>query len=134
MKLTIDRSKWLRGKDADEGCNSYLLRACDSKQCCVGIYLSALGFTDDELRDKGDDGDCLVEAPSDDEDTLDEFGESWAVQLEKDPRVPEWLATESDVYSINDDGKLAEDERERQIAERFRRGGVQVTFVDGASQ
>lgn len=41
MKLTIDRSIWLRGEGVDV---SYLRRSPgDGKMCCVGIYLQACG-------------------------------------------------------------------------------------------
>jgi hypothetical protein len=116
MKLTIDRNIWLRGADAEDGQESFLLRSRDGKRCCVGIYLCALGFTDHELSDKGSDDDLRVE---------DEHGEDDGV----DPRVPAWLRQEMRVYGINDDANLTEDDREQQVADRFAVGGVEVEFV-----
>jgi hypothetical protein len=117
MKLVINRAKWLRGEDAKEGKDSYLLRECDGKQCCIGIYFSALGFKDDELRGLGEDSECIVRDP-------DREG-----GYEVDPRVPEWVRRETELYGINDAAYLDEPERERRIAERFAAGGVEVEFV-----
>jgi hypothetical protein len=116
MKFTIDRSKWLRGEDAKDGLDSYLLRPSDGKQCCVGIYLSAIGFLDDELHGRTEDTELRHH-----------FSE------ESDHQVPHWLCAESEVYGINDSSALSEPERERRIAERFAAGGVTVEFVDGQS-
>ena len=123
MKLVIDRNVWLRGADAKNGHNSYLLRPTDGKRCCVGIYLSALGFSDVELSGLGEDAELRVPVNTDDECDWDED------ETEIDPRVPVWLRAESLVYGINDDADTPEDERERLIAERFKRGGVDVEFT-----
>lgn len=46
-KVTVDRSKWLRGEGPMD---SFLLRATDGKMCCLGFVLQqAYGKTDDEL-------------------------------------------------------------------------------------
>lgn len=117
FQLTIDRAVWLRGADAEDGRNSFLLRPSDGKRCCVGIYLSALGVPDELLSGESEDGGVVVPCEDDEYETrLHDL-------------VPSWLADECFVYRINDDSKLSESEREVAIAERFAENGVDITFV-----
>ena len=46
MKLTIDRSKWLRGE-----ANSCLLRPSDGKMCCLGFYALSVGLSPEKITD-----------------------------------------------------------------------------------
>ena len=41
MKLVIDRATWLRGEGHEQ---SYLLRECDGKMCCLGFFALACGL------------------------------------------------------------------------------------------
>lgn len=41
MKVTVDRQTWLHGEGSE---NSYLRRASDNKQCCLGFYSEACGI------------------------------------------------------------------------------------------
>lgn len=45
-KLTIDRSKWLRGEGAND---SYLLRERDGKMCCLGFWCLMHGLTAEDI-------------------------------------------------------------------------------------
>ncbi len=45
-KFTIDRKTWLRGEGS---LCSFLLRAEDGKQCCLGFYLKSCGVPSDEI-------------------------------------------------------------------------------------
>lgn len=118
MKFTIDRSKWIRGKDRGM---SYLLRPADGKRCCVGFYLQACGLTDEQLSNR-----C--------------YADSYDQNLRKDdlPAGTEWLHISrskeggDSVYYVNDDMELTETEREERIAARFAREGHEVEFVDSA--
>jgi hypothetical protein len=120
MKLTIDRNVWLRGEGPVA---SELLRASDGKRCCVGIYLTALGVSDDRIRGKGIVG--MLEA-------------------ETRASVPGWLSearssslastgVPSDVtclYDTNDFDTATAADRERIIAEIFAKHDVEVEFVN----
>lgn len=46
MKLTIERSRWLRG-EGDQV--SRLLRPSDGKMCCLGFMACQLGYTEAEI-------------------------------------------------------------------------------------
>jgi hypothetical protein len=118
MKLVINRKIWLRGEGSEK---SYLRRG-DGKQCCVGIYCSALGVPEDELTGNVD-----------------------ATRIQKNSTLPSWLfctpgrmyssRDANEAYQINDQVVLSdtpvesESERERLIAEIFARHDVQVEFV-----
>ncbi len=107
--FTVYRDRWLRGA----GSTSRLLRS-NGKQCCVGFYLSSLNFTDDALIDNL----CTPRG------TL--------------PDSALWLGVGrgclddgvSDVFDINDDGSIDDEERESVLTQRFAEHNVDVTFLD----
>lgn len=125
MKLVINRQVWLRGEGSEK---SYLRRNADGKQCCVGIYCSALGIPEDQLTAQTD-----------------------ATRVREKYRLPGWLFQEpnrmfsskdaNEAYQLNDaviqvvnhleDAFLvsSESERERLLTEIFHRNGVEVEFV-----
>lgn len=126
MKLTIDRSKWLRGEGSDE---SYLLRESDGKMCCVGFFAIACGVSPDEIRGKkGIDMNhhkilddcvsfsCLPNPPA-------KMGRN------KYRAVPVQVLI--DLYNFNDFKDVPEGQREMNIQDSFKTIGVEVTFVDG---
>lgn len=106
--FTIDRSVWLRG----ERLSSTLLRSCDGKRCCVGIYLAALGVPDEDLRD------------------LDLFEDVHSPLI---PAEAAWLAAmpngEESLYQVNDYDQYAGD-REKRVRAIFARHDVLVEFAD----
>jgi len=110
MKLTIDRSRWLRGEGTD---SSFLQRPTDQKQCCVGMYLASLGVEEEKL-------DGVLSA-----------------QGVKDlPEGAGWLLTSclsssaaDELYSVNDDEDIRESERESRVAVLFKVAGIDVEFT-----
>lgn len=110
MKLTIDRSIWLRGNEEEYLDNSYL-RNRKGQQCCVGIYLTACGV-------KGLTGKkaaCSVSA--------------------KLPEQAKWLIDGAensdlamDLYVAND-GQGKASHREKKVKSLFKKAGVEVEFV-----
>lgn len=125
FKLKIDRNKWARG-----GILPGLLLNGMGSQCCVGLYLSALGVPDEALRGRGCADDVEVQKVLPDQAMWLNFGE---------------LSRSDDaqhLYSVNDctlghaiNGEEhalvieSEEQRERLIAETFARNGVEVEFV-----
>ena len=45
-KFTIDRGKWLTGRDVNNGHDSLLYNEELGKKCCIGHYLTACGVKD----------------------------------------------------------------------------------------
>jgi hypothetical protein len=113
MKLVIDRSVWWRGTP------SQLLRVHNGQrqQCCIGIYLTACGLSDESIAHTG--------TP----DGITETG------------IPDWLMrgkSNSDdaleLIHVNDMRGLNPSEewhREAKVADIFARHDVQTEFVDG---
>lgn len=108
-EFTIDVESWLCGETSSL---SYLVRASDSKQCCVGQWLVASGVPThnmigvrniDELRRNGG-GDWLA---------LNQF------------RVPD-----SGIYELNDDKNVDETTRREELRDKFKSLGVTVHFSD----
>ncbi len=129
FKLKIDRSRWARG-----GGNKNFLLDGLGRQCCVGMYLTALGVPDDVLRGTS---------------TADTWGVAGKI-----PAAGSWLNDNVEcrtddaqlLYTVNDrtPGVVppgddpgpavdSEEHRERLIAEVFDRHGVDVEFVDAGS-
>lgn len=112
-KLVIDRSRWLRGEGHGE---SYLVRSCDGKMCCLGFYALACGDDPEVLRNE--------RSPA----------EVW-----DKTRIPGWLIDGAGnnteiadaLMKINDSETMPAVEREGKIWEIFANHGVSVEFVDG---
>lgn len=111
-KLVIDRKVWLRGET-----ESFLLRPEDGKRCCVGIYLSGLGLTDECLADKEAAAQLMCSVPTE------------AVWLIDDLRGQNSKSAE-DLYAINDEEDADESIREKQIRAEFKKRGVAVRFIN----
>ncbi len=117
-EFTISRKTWLRGEGSG---NSYLLRD-DWKQCCVGVFLSACGYSDERLRGQS---------------AAREISEYLLSELE-------WLKHHAhkegspdrrfmyDLYNTNDLREVigGEAEREAKITALFAEKGITVTFTD----
>lgn len=110
FEFTISRNKWLRGDVA----SSCLLDG-RGKQCCVGIYLSAVGVESEELLFRRTANEAVCDLPG---------SADWLIDRE-DPLVDE-------LYFMNDmpTGKaFTESDRENKIAQLFATRGVHVRFI-----
>jgi hypothetical protein len=112
--FTIDRAKWLHGEGES---SSFLLRASDSKQCCLGFYLESCGIPRDKLENRASPGNIAF------------LG---GVQL------PEWLldigtllhSDEASALMVENDSVVTSDfHRESAIIAGFARVGIVVTFT-----
>lgn len=119
--FTVVRSKWLHGEDSVE---SKLLRKEDEKQCCLGFYLEACGFSRKNLVNKCKPSELDVK------------------------RVPSWLvgncnereaadsSESSALMAANDDRLTAggylvsERVREAKIVRLFKKQCIKAIFVD----
>ena len=109
-KLIIPVWKWLHGaRDSDGGCNSYLLRPDDEKQCCLGFYLEACGVSRNRLAGKREPR-----------------------ELHGVPAEAEWTVSDSEtvlkLMDIND-GSAGGRVNRKLIAKLFKQKGVEVEFV-----
>lgn len=108
MKLTIDRTKWLRGA----GCEpSRLLRKEDGKMCCLGFYAKACGLTDDDIVGQPNPSGVNRALP---DEMLWLFGQ----QNNSDECLR--LMEENDSSEVS----------ESKISEIFAKNGVEVEFVN----
>ena len=110
-EFTISRKMWLRGEGE---VTSWLRRRSDGKMCCIGIYVKAMGASDDDITDIKSVA-CLIDAGVD---------------------VPYWMDGRGfdhiigRLYRNNDSLNLSPDERERLITEGFAANSIKVTFID----
>lgn len=102
FSFEISRKVWLRGEGIEK---SYLLRRTDSKMCCVGICLRALGLPDSALMDKK---------------TAMAVG---ALHLDE-------VIWNTNLYQYNDNPDTLPEDREARITNGFAKGGITVTFTD----
>jgi len=107
MRLTIVRKRWHRGKVASKASG---LQMQNGKMCCLGFLCKALGK-------EGLKGKMM---PYDIDDTKG---------------LPKWLlksGMDHDVEEaarINDDGGIAEEDREAHVKRIFAKHKIQVRFV-----
>lgn len=120
MNLIIDRNVWLRG----DPCSSALLTVIGGcrRQCCVGIYLTALGLSDDALRYHGT-ATSVVPAGT---------VAGWLVHTVIRGHCEGTVGSDDayQLYSENDRVELAEVVREQRIASVFAKHGVEVEFIN----
>ena len=135
-KLVIDRSRWARG-----GINGdpRLLNK-DGCMCCLGFLALACGIPEDDIRDKGEPSETLVEY----DEASDEFTERpgmlnrWPSALFEESQVPKYAEphkTDSELCTnimvANDEEELGVD-RETALTDLFADGlGWELEFVDG---
>jgi hypothetical protein len=114
MEFTVIRSQWLRGKG---GSKSYLRRAGDGKQCCLGFYLKACGLTDDVITGVQD-------------------ANAVAIGLDHLPESAQWLdegpgnTTYNVLQLTNDWGDITDAQREEKLIEQFAEHGVVIKFAE----
>ena len=110
MKLTIDRSVWLRGEGHTE---SFLCRPIDGKMCCLGILGVAAGLGRNELL--GQKAPICV------------ISNNW----------PPWARVRDiagHFIEVNDERDISEAEREESLTKLFLDRGVEVEFIDGPAE
>ena len=109
--FVVSRRRWLHGTKRRQA-EGLLLG--DGKQCCVGIYLSALGVDDHCLS--------LVSRASE---------IAWCL-----PEEAKWLLGSSDkpgglahrLYGVNDRVGISQDQREAKVRKLFREAGIKVRY------
>lgn len=111
-KLTIDRTKWLRGEGSRP---SKLLRPEDGKMCCVGFYCLANGIPEAKISNEAWPGTDWSLIPS----------MQWLVA----PYIIQ-SKMEQNLSWLNDTQEITEDERELLIAELFAKHDVEVRFIN----
>lgn len=111
-ELIINRKIWGRGCGENQG---KLLTHDRKAQCCLGIYLSACGLTNKELRSKAT---------------------PFEVKGGSVPAEAEWLfwghmASElaGELMETNDRTDISETERELRVKNGFKTVGIEVKFV-----
>jgi len=124
-KLTIQRSKWLRGEGPGQ---SYLIRRTDQKMCCLGFFGLACGLNPERMTDVGSPiGIPLM--------LKETYSKVWS------SKVPEakflfsaggggHSESANDLMNVNDNNNLTESDREREITAIFAKNGIEVVFTD----
>lgn len=105
IKVVVNMKQWLRGEGNQV---SYLRRATDGKQCCVGFLARKLGATVKDITRKK----ILNEVSTPSTKTM---------------AANEW-ETLDELYEINDDQNIKDAERMAAIRSEGRKMGVRFTF------
>jgi hypothetical protein len=131
-KLTIQRSKWLRGQTDCRPTGLLLSRT--GKMCCLGFYALACGFEEKHIKN--------IPGPQELQNSFHYRTESvYGGFIKKRKEEIEWdtkLLTSNDensnlAYSlmdINDNYSMDEETREQEIKQGFLKMGVKVKFED----
>lgn len=114
--FVVNRSMWLRGRGARA---SYLLLD-NGQRCCLGFVCAQLGVADEYLLNTPDPGWLMADAAGPIHGVLANVGTS---------ARPNTLTMRAVV--INDNKKISDPERERELAALFAEYGYAIEFVDG---
>lgn len=112
MNFTVIRSKWYRGKGADD---SMLLRN-DGTSCCLGFYGTACGIEEDDMINIGYPANADIE--------------SWPKWIQPASMAKNHSKDCELAMEINDDASITDAEREAKLTELFAKHGDVVTFID----
>jgi hypothetical protein len=113
--ITIDRAKWLQGKEKHNG-GSFLRRQTDGKKCCLGFALTQCGYKK-KVTNIGcpEDLDFPLPAP---------------LKFLLNKKTSGDSGTAVRLMDINDDDrKLTPAKREEKIAKIFAANGLRARFV-----
>ena len=127
MKLTIDRTKWLRG---ESGMDSYLLHPQRGLMCCLGFYCVAKGIPESEFLQVGSPASvCRISEGvffNNLEDLVDfETHDGDDHQKYENNRICNKLMLAND-----HDWVMDSKEREEELTNLFKKIDVDVEFVD----
>jgi hypothetical protein len=111
QELIIDRRVWMRGC----AFTTLLTRFPTRQQCCVGIYLTALGAEDETLIGRSRVSEVWQDVPA---------AATWLLR----DRSSLESSDAQELYSLNDKDCASESRREQKIAEVFERHGIRVVF------
>jgi hypothetical protein len=121
FKVTIDRSKWLRGEGSEA---SMLLRESDGKMCCLGQVLLALGKTKQQIAG--------LEAPGC--SRRGEYPAGMGTPLLEpavyNPHKMVSTTATADAMEANDDMSTDDAYKERYLTPLLASMGIDITFVD----
>lgn len=120
MKVTIDRSEWLRGEGA-----GVLYRPTDGKRCCLGFALKERGIDDETMSMVGLPAYLANHGFSDKCDWL--AIQSAVLGLKSDTFINSEACREAAI--INDHLDIDEANRETKIIRIFSENGDEVEFV-----
>lgn len=124
MDLIIERSRWLRGENDGKGNPAEpTLRDFDGNMCCLGFYCLALGVTINDMLEIPDP-QHLIDA------TGDKFKDSLKYLVKSTSDKVDNTKICVELMDVNDSYEKTEGMRERGIRARFKKMGVNVTFVD----
>ena len=120
-KLTIDRTKWGRGKGSED---SLLLRPSNGKMCCLGFLSLHVGLSEEDISfEKTPDSvlnkkGCLIH--------------SSLIKLELNKIFSSISTTEvcQELMYFNDTTSLTEEVREERLKLRFLQIGYEVEFIN----
>ena len=116
MRLTIQRSRWLRGHPY-----SYLLND-EGDMCCLGFLCKDKGIRDKDILNMPGPWMLLALRPQ-----LSDILSGLAF---RDDDVRMNTTFSEDAIEINDDIDLSEENRESQLIDLFKEKGIELVFED----
>lgn len=140
-QLIIPRDRWLRGEGGENsGLLVWVKKSVSAyndtkvrKQCCIGIYLTALGVPDEILNGHGSTDEVVVSQNHTDFNLPKEA--EWQIEVNEAEDGGDSISAShlvSAMYRVNDDVNLTDMAREEILTSMFRAADppVQVTFVN----
>lgn len=120
-KLIIDRNIWIRGTSEGKYKNgeTSMLLTHNGSRCCIGIHLSQCGLSDNLLQGRcyAEDSEVKLQIPD---------NAKWLLENIYGGRSE--LA--DTLYGVNDDSKITEEHREKEIIRLFAEADIEVEFIN----
>ena len=117
MKVTVDRTKWLRGHGSE------VSRLCtiDGKMCCLGFWALAKGFTKEQITNRSTPEELAEEHTL---AQVEELVEGGKYRLFVNKSVTEML------MRTNDEIQLSEETREAILIKDGPNAGIEFEFIN----
>ena len=123
--FTINRKYWARGNGTDV--SNHLLNR-NGTRCCLGFYAQACGIPDKELRGVGLVSDVVRSSTVEWNTRLADDSKLLAFAQDK-PTTQALVDTNDSYIGEYRSSPASEEEREKKIANLFKRFGITVKFV-----
>lgn len=125
-KFIIDRSEWRCGGNFGHGKGDTALLNREGFKCCLGFFALSCGYSEDDIYELGEPSE--IDYLSSEEFMFPD----WFGSIKFDRDIECYTMKENNIVkeliNTNDDENIDNEEREKQIKEKFLQHGVTVTF------
>lgn len=129
LKVTVDRTRWLRGG------NGTLLERGTGKMCCLGFVCKQVGLEDSTIQNQADPQELYQSSMDfeDGEETENEKTDFLRKKLGAEVKLLRYSSNTEvceRLISTNDMANIDDSERERMLIELAEEAGIEFSFIN----